>query len=147
MTTHDLGKLLLVSLLLVFITGCASTGRKLDVASIEQVKAGGNKEEVLRLIGSPDHKTISTNMLTAEPFEIWTYSFMNYQVDPVTFIPIVGMFAGASQVQMETLTVVFDGQGLVTNKTFTQSASEVRTGTMTADPAKLPDVEENKRPW
>lgn len=46
---------------------------------------------------------------------------MNVDVDPVTFIPIVGLFAGGATSNINTFTVSFDEQGIVRHISSMQS--------------------------
>jgi len=54
---------------------------------------------------------------------------MNVDVDPATFIPIVGLFAGGATSNLNALTVSFDEQGIVRHISSTQAQGRSGVGT------------------
>lgn len=103
---------IIVSVLLsfyAFVLGCASSGnpeiQREDLTA--QIKIGeSTKDDVRRLFGHPNgtsHYTGTVPQLPGHPAtppgafsEIWTYAHVNTEIAPVTFIPIVGLFAGSA---------------------------------------------------
>ncbi len=45
--------------------------------------------------------------------QILNYTFINAEVDPVTFIPVVGLFAGTATSEVSQVTVSFNNKGMV----------------------------------
>lgn len=90
---------------------------------ISQIKIGETtKEDARRMFGQPTvmsrHSGAMFPGLPGSPnpnsnVEVWNYTHMNTEVDPVTFIPVIGMFAGSATSKMSQLTVTFDEQGIV----------------------------------
>jgi len=93
---------------------------------ISQVKIGETtKEEIRQMFGQPTVMSRHSGGLGFYPglagvsstntIEIWNYTHMNVDTSPVTFIPIVGLFAGGSTSTMSQVTFTFDDKGIVRN--------------------------------
>ena len=54
-------------------------------------------------------------MSPTNTLEIWNYTHMNVNTSPVTFVPIVGLFAGSSTSTTSHVTFSFDDKGIVRN--------------------------------
>jgi outer membrane protein assembly factor BamE (lipoprotein component of BamABCDE complex) len=107
--TH-LFKLLLLSLSLVFSTGCWSSkmGRELSREQVSQVRKGMTRSQVESLIGSPNHANPD-----GQGGMIFYYNFMNTKVRASSYIPVVGSFAGGADTEQKNVTVYFDRYGKV----------------------------------
>ena len=115
---------------------CASSGNPALQREelVSQIKIGeSNKDDVRRLFGPPN--AISRSSGTVLPgisglpsqnlmIEIWSYSYVNVETSPVTFIPIIGLFAGSATAQISSLTLQFDDKGIVRHITTSQTTSE-----------------------
>lgn len=125
-----------LSCCLLLLNGCATAGNPsvADQSLIEQIKVDvSTEEDVKRILGQPN--TVSRHsgnssyaaipglspsaMLTS--VESWGYSHVDIDVDPTTFIPIVGLFVGGATSNINTFTVVFDGNGVVRHISSSQS--------------------------
>ncbi len=109
----------------VLLSGCVSSGnpdlRKDELVS--QIKLGmTTKDEVRKLFGTPTvmsrHSGTPFPTLPGYPenslnYEIWNYTHMDMAVTPITFVPIVGLFAGGANSEMNQLTLTFDDKGIV----------------------------------
>lgn len=119
-----LGSALLSSCALIL--GCASSGnpeiRREDLTS--QIKIGeSTKDDVRRLFGHPNGTSRYTGTVPQLPghpttppgafSEIWTYVHVSTEIAPVTFIPIVGLFAGNATSEVNQLAITFDDKGIV----------------------------------
>jgi outer membrane protein assembly factor BamE (lipoprotein component of BamABCDE complex) len=127
--------LALCVMFLVLLTACATVGNP-SVASEEvtsQVQIGvSTKEDVKRLFGAPTvvSRSAMAPGLAVVPglpltsgvamasqssvvYEVWNYTYSNVETSPVTFIPIVGLFAGSATAHTASLTVTFDNRGIV----------------------------------
>ncbi len=120
---------IMVSVLLsfgTFVSGCASSGnpeiQREDLTS--QIKIGeSTKNDVRRLFGPPNGTSRYAGTVPQLPghpattpgtfSEIWTYAHVNTEIAPVTFIPIVGLFAGSATSEVNPLTITFDDKGIV----------------------------------
>ena len=108
----------------VLSTGCASTSVGTDVGGsnkiqAELVKGKTTKAEVISLYGKPQ-----TQMTNSDGTETYIYSFMknDVSVNAATYIPIVGLFAGGSEVQMNTssLSITFT-DSVISNYSYSTS--------------------------
>ncbi len=100
----------LVFLAVSVTLGCATSGNPaiLDHTRIEQLSIGvTKKEEVRKLFGEPNF--VSQSATT----EIWSYGHASIETSPVTFVPIVGLFAGSSSVESNSLGLSFDKDGIL----------------------------------
>lgn len=113
-------KKVLIGLVFVFcalvLSSCINKGRVgteeiADKKIILQIKEGkSSKTEVKTLLGKPAH--VSFTDLGEEE---WLYSYGTVAIDPVSFIPIVGLFLGGTDVEGHSLTVRFTKEGIVKN--------------------------------
>ena len=104
-------KLLVVIFFLGIIISCATVGNKeiMDQSKTSQIiKGQTTKKEVLSLIGEPSKVTFMEN-----DCEVWDYVLSKSQTRAVTFVPVVGLFAGGMDMQTYTLTIKFDKNGVV----------------------------------
>lgn len=124
-----------------FLAGCVSVGRQIDQSAAAKIEKGKTtREEVIRLIGSPDRVTI-----TSQGDTVFMYSYTRATAKPATFIPVVGALAGGANVQHQMYMVTFGSDGIVKNFVSTYGATESDTGLATGSKAQMPDVEETKR--
>jgi len=103
-------KLFFVFIVLLFL-GCASMGnpKVADFNPETQVEYGKTtKAEILTMLGEPNSKTYGP-----DGKEGWGYTYAQYQVKPATFIPVVGIFAGGSDVSGRNLIFLFDKNGIL----------------------------------
>jgi outer membrane protein assembly factor BamE (lipoprotein component of BamABCDE complex) len=129
-------------LLAGLLSGCVSSGRKIDQAAVETITKGETtKAQVINLLGSPDQITKLGNGDT-----IFMYNYMRATPKPTTFIPIVGAFAGGANLQHQNCMVIFGPDGVVKNYTSTQGGTEAGRGLEAGGRATIPEVEEGKRP-
>lgn len=134
-------KLLVVIASLLVLAGCASTGRKLDEAKINQIKKGQTtREDVIKLVGSPDQM-----MRTASGETTFTYTYFRATAKASSFIPIVGAFAGGADVQNQMLMVTFGPDNLVKDYVSTYGATDTGTGLNAGSKPDVQAVEADKR--
>jgi len=120
--------------------GCATSGNPAVQREelVSQIKIEmSTKDDVRRLFGLPN--AVSRSSGTVLPgiagipsqnsiVETWSYSYMNVETSPVTFIPIIGLFAGSATAEISSLTVQFDDKGIVRHITTSQTRSESGPG-------------------
>jgi outer membrane protein assembly factor BamE (lipoprotein component of BamABCDE complex) len=97
---------------IMFLSGCASFGSKQLTSSdiVSQIQVGqSTKSDVKKLLGEP------MNVVFVDTEEDWYYSYTRSTVRPASFIPLVGIFAGGSDMQTYNLTIRFNKDGVVQN--------------------------------
>jgi outer membrane protein assembly factor BamE (lipoprotein component of BamABCDE complex) len=95
----------------IVLFGCATVGSKQITRDeiVSQIKEGESTQaEVRELLGEP-----SSVSFTDTEEEIWTYCYSRSVTRATTFIPVVNIFAGGSDVQNYTLTIRFTKEGVV----------------------------------
>ena len=113
--------LIILSALLI---GCATMGTKIDENKLTQIKEGvTTKKEVIALLGPP-----FTVSLTSEGKTLMTYSYTKATAKGSSFIPIVGLFAGGSNVYMQTVQVLIGKDEKVEKYISNNSKDSVNTG-------------------
>ena len=133
---------LLLFLILALTVGCASVGRPIDQAAADKiVKGQTTREQVGMMLGSPDRITKLGNGDT-----MYSYSYTRASAKPATFIPIVGAFAGGTNMQHQMVMVTFGPDDIVKNYMSSQGGTESGTGLATGSRKDMPEVEEGKRP-
>ncbi len=81
-----------------------------DSSTVSKIEEGkSTKADVKALVGEPTKVNYKDNGNT----EVWEYVYKHGQLRPATFIPVVGLFAGGTDVSGNTLTILFDDKGVV----------------------------------
>jgi len=100
--------------------GCATSGNPavLNEQVLAQILIGtSTKDDVRRLLGEPNMVLQSSGQSGGLPqptnVEMWSYAYMNIATSPVTFVPIVGLFAGSTNVESGSVAIGFDRDGIV----------------------------------
>jgi len=107
-------KTMILLVLVLGITGCASSGSSVlkseNKATIqEKIRVGvTTKKEIQTMFGAP----LSTG-LTEHGLLIWKYVFAKMHADAISYVPIIGLFAGGSTGIKKELTILFDKQDRV----------------------------------
>lgn len=126
----------------VLLTGCVSVGRKIDLEAVAKIEKGKTtRADVLSLLGSPDG--ITRDGLGNE---VLGYTFVRHQTSPVTFVPIVGAFAGGGDVQTQFVSVTVNRAGVVCDVLSSSYSAEAGHGLQSASRANLEELESGKRP-
>lgn len=101
----------------VFLAGCAATGVKVSDEQLSQLQKGQTtRSEVLAKFGKP-----TTQMRNSDGTSTVFYNFAEYRTRPATFIPIVGIFAGGSDVHSSSAMFRFDTSDRLIDYSTTQS--------------------------
>lgn len=80
-------------------------------------------EQTITLMGPPTMDTSSS-----DGSRRLTYIFTAASVKAATFVPIVGIFAGGTEVRSDSVTLVFDQAGKLKDVTKTLTATETSNG-------------------
>lgn len=128
----------------IILSGCASVGREVSSVQMDTLKKGETTTtQAIASLGQPTSVT-----RTSDGKQIFTYTFAHAQGRPESFIPIVGIFAGGSDVRSSMVMLTFDKNGILQDYTSTQSATGVGTG-LAAGSYTKPDMtlpQETKAP-
>ncbi|HUN52967.1 MAG TPA: outer membrane protein assembly factor BamE [Candidatus Sulfotelmatobacter sp.] len=117
------------ALVCALLAACASAGnekvRTETMASVgaKVTKGVTTKDQVKALYGEP--MSVS---LTDAGGEVWHYAYAHATATAVSFVPIVGLFAGGADVNKNEVVFIFDKNNVVQNYTVHASQSEVRRG-------------------
>lgn len=104
--------------------GCASAGTMVEQSAVEQIERGKTtKAEVLALLGPP-----MSNSLMGDGREMMIWSYTYAQAKTASFIPVVGIFAGGTEMDMTTFQVIFDENDIVEDYLWSQGQIESRMG-------------------
>ena len=80
-----------------------------DDAIVSEIKKGvSTKDDVKKVVGEPSKVNFTDN-----GEEVWDYHYIRSQMRGASFIPVVGIFAGGSDMNTQTLTIRFDKTGIV----------------------------------
>ncbi|EBX8915157.1 TPA: hypothetical protein LT049_004720 [Salmonella enterica subsp. enterica serovar Agoueve] len=110
------------------ISGCSTSGNqkiKNETAQSLQSKLIKNKttkNELLVKLGEPDTRTTLD-----DGNEQWRYFMYNNHFNASTFIPVVDLLTGGSQIQSKTLEIDFKGE-VVSKWTFSSENNNSKTG-------------------
>lgn len=106
----------------LLVVGCAATGVKVTEAQLAQLKRGVTTvEEVTAQFGQPTSRVRMNDGST-----LIQYIYAEASARAASFIPIVGAFAGGTDVRASTATLRFDPSGKLSE--VTSSASQYGTG-------------------
>lgn len=144
-----------VGFLTVLHSGCMSYdtehGTQMTAEKIHQIKKGiTTRAEVEALLGPPSSVTMLGNGRRVMSY-LYTGTKGELHATPITYVPIVGLFAGGSKtsgvVHTQTLQVMLSDAGIVEDYEFSDTSSktgintEGRTITKPSDnPASMPDA-------
>jgi outer membrane protein assembly factor BamE (lipoprotein component of BamABCDE complex) len=113
-----------IALALLILAGCASAGVKVDPAAAAKIQKGvTTKDQVIALLGAPMTDTLSSNGK-----EIMAWSYAQARATGVTYIPIVGLFAGGADTKTTSFQVVLDERKIVEDDLWSNSSFETRMG-------------------
>jgi hypothetical protein len=113
----------------VLLAGCASSGNDkvrtetADTVSAKVVKGSTTSSQLKALYGEPSNVS-----LTDGGNEVWTYTYAHATIKAATLIPVVGLFAGGSDVNKNEVVFLLDKNGVVQNYTVHASQTETRNG-------------------
>lgn len=104
------------------LAGCAASGVKVSDDQLSGlVKGQTSRAEVLAKFGKP-----TTQIRSSDGTATVLYNFAEYRTRPATFIPIVGIFAGGSDIHTSSATFRFDANDRLLD--YTTAQSDMGTG-------------------
>jgi hypothetical protein len=114
--------LVIVSFLV--LSGCASSGNKVDPTAISHFENGRKSyEQVIAALGAP-----TTDVVASDGKRTLIYSYAEYKTRPETFIPYVGLFVGGSDVASSAVVFKFAANGTLIDYTSANSQHGVGLG-------------------
>ncbi|AYH00945.1 hypothetical protein C5E26_08380 [Pectobacterium parmentieri] len=120
-------KKLIIVAFVSLLSGCYSFGNQtLKNVTQEDVKAKvvkgkTTKSEVLTAFGEPDKR------IASDDEEKWSYSMHNYRSKPTSYIPLVGVLIGGTDIEEKSILITFKGEK-VSSYEFSAGASEIKHG-------------------
>lgn len=117
------------------LSACAATGVQVKADQLTEFKPGVTTEaEVVAKLGRPI--TTSTNF---DGSRTLAYYYAHYQTRPTSFIPVVGLIAGGSDMQTNTTIIRFDKDGRFISSSSTESQHGTGTGLTAGRPIPQTD--------
>ena len=108
--------------LVLLLTACASPRYKPDQSTMNQFKQGASTyQDVISRLGNP----VSTTS-DSEGLKTIIYYDSSVKVDPLTAVPIVGLFAGGASSEIKMLSFTFKND-ILQKMNYTESASHVNS--------------------
>jgi YD repeat-containing protein len=95
------------ALLACLLFGCATSGTKIDEATVNSLKKGESTvQDALMKLGQPNTRIVAGDGTTT-----LMYTYAESSVKAASFIPVVGLVAGGTDVSVTSTTLKFDAQG------------------------------------
>ena len=111
-------------LLLALVSGCASTGTRVDSSKLQSFERGvTTRLQVEAALGRPTMVQVASDGKTT-----LTYIHADAKIRPASFIPVVGLFAGGSDVRSDSVSIFLDAQGRYQSSSSTSSVFGSSTG-------------------
>jgi hypothetical protein len=105
------------------LAGCAATGVKVTEQQAQAFKVGTSTyADVVASLGAPTTTSLSSNGTRTA---VYTYAAVRSQAQ--NFIPYIGGLVAGYDTQSSTVTFTFDGRGILTATTSTESGAGVGT--------------------
>ena len=110
------------SLSLALLVSCAASGVRVTEAQLASLTKGRTTmQDVVASFGPPTMRTRAADGTT-----LLQYVYSEAKVRPASFIPLVGAFAGGTDLRSNVATLRFDGNGLLLD--VASSETEMGTG-------------------
>ncbi|HDL7170759.1 TPA: hypothetical protein PXN09_000235 [Yersinia enterocolitica] len=119
----------LLTISILSISACSSSGNQSlkneSQASLQTklVKNKTTKSDVVRAFGSPTSVT-SRN----DGGDIYLYEMNNGKINPLTYVPVVGFFAGNTTTESRTLSITFNKNDTVNTWSFSSEDRKSENG-------------------
>lgn len=114
----------IVILLCLSLIGCATSGKLINQDKLSQIKEGiTTKEEVINLLGKPDMISLGSDAK-----EIMMYTHLDYKMRASSFIPVVGLLIGGTDMKQQVLQILIDTNGIVEKFIFNDAENSINSG-------------------
>lgn len=115
--------LLIVILSTFIITACAHSGTKIQQHQVEKLIEGKTTlEEAIAIFGKPINQTL---MPDGRKSIMWSY--LKTQPNAAMYIPVVGLFAGKMNTDMDTLQAFFNEDNILDQYMFSNTGISAGT--------------------
>lgn len=110
--------------MILALAGCVSAGTMVTDDQARQFQRGVTSESlIVAKLGQPNARTVR-----ADGGIVDAYVYTHAAPDAVTFVPVVGLFAGGAHGKTLTVVFTFDAHGIYQSYSSTTSDVDVRTG-------------------
>ncbi|MGL4603126.1 MAG: hypothetical protein ACRCU9_03180 [Iodobacter sp.] len=122
-------RFLLVAILGLAMTGCASTSGN---SSVSQTSSESLKQQIVE--GKTTAKDVEAKfgkpqtVQKTKKGETWIYQYGKASSDALGYVPVVGMFIGTIEGTSKTVTIEFDKKGVVRDVEFTETKEQLKSG-------------------
>lgn len=118
----------------IFLISCVTSGVKVSYDKLASFKIGSTTEsQILNDLGQPTLSVIKTGGI-----KIYTYTYVSYQTNAASFIPIVGLLAGGADVETSSITFTFNESGLLQDVQQVNMNSQTNTGLLNQTNSGVP---------
>ena len=125
-------------LMVATLTGCASYGVMVSDKQAAQFKRGEATEaQIITALGKP------TTITTTNGVRALTYTGVQAQARPESFIPFLGAFVGGSDSQVSLVVFKFDAAGILSDVVSSQTIGGTGMGFAAGTP--IPQTEDQPR--
>lgn len=132
----------LIITIAALLCGCASVGNNFDSRKLSEVKKGETTEsQLVGLFGQPTQRGINSD---GDVTMQWIYS--EATAKGATFIPIVGAFAGGTNIKTKILNVYLDQLGKVSSYNYSGGDTQAGGGTQSEPSDSTNQVSSLKSP-
>ncbi|MEO0797538.1 MAG: hypothetical protein AAFX93_20520 [Verrucomicrobiota bacterium] len=121
-------KILYSILMCLLIVGCATSGKEINVAQVENIEKGKTTyTEMVEMFGPPQWGGLVNGNRAAN------WYFMRTASHGKNFIPIYGAFDSSMDVDHQRLDVQFDENDVVENFVFSDNPNRINSGLINAN--------------
>jgi len=106
------------------ISGCSSSGKKIEQSNVSQIIKGQTTEaDLVRMFGPPSNRMANSN---GTVMLMWSY--FSHDMNAASFIPYAGMVLGGSKSESQNLHVTLGPNGKVQDYSSSTGGSESNLG-------------------
>lgn len=106
------------------LSGCTSTGVQVDENALTSFEKGKTTiNDVVARLGQP-----TSNILLNTGHRVIAYTYVQAQARPESFIPIIGPLVGGADSRFSSVSLTFDGNGILQSYSSTRSQFGTATG-------------------
>jgi len=118
----------------IFLISCVTSGVKVSYDKLSSFKIGTTTEsQILNDLGQPTSSVFKTGGI-----KIYTYTYVSYQSNAASFIPIVGLLAGGADVETSSVTFTFNEGGILQDIQQVNMNSQANSGLLNQTNSGVP---------
>ena len=116
-------KAIIAAFLMLSLSACATSGTMVSEKQTMQFKEGVTTEQEIRAeLGQP------TTIITSKEERTLIYTGATYQAKAASFVPVVGIFAGGSDVQSTSVNFKIGPDGVLQEMSRSETNMDTSTG-------------------